>query len=67
MKIHPYGKPIRTPWWKAFLIVVALSGLSFLWAVLLIEWAAGCGGSYIDADGVRHQHECVFIPNSERK
>ena len=37
-------------------------------AVLLIEWMAGCGESYIDAKGVRHQYECVFIPQpTERK
>lgn len=33
-----------------------------LFAVMLIEWMAGCGESYIDAKGVRHQYECVFIP-----
>jgi hypothetical protein len=29
--------------------------------VVLIEWAAGCGETYIDANGVRHAYECVFI------
>jgi len=30
-------------------------------AVLFIEWLAGCGETYIDAKGVRHQYECVFL------
>ena len=33
-------------------------------AVLVIEWMAGCGESYVDANGVRHQYECVFIPTN---
>lgn len=32
-----------------------------LLAILLIEWAAGCGETYIDANGVTHNHECVFL------
>ena len=30
-------------------------------AVVLIEWMAGCGESYIDANGRTHLNECVFI------
>ena len=33
-------------------------------AVLFIEWFAGCGESYIDAKGVRHQYECVFFTHN---
>lgn len=36
-------------------------------AVLFVEWLAGCGESYIDAKGVRHQYECVFIHNLTTK
>lgn len=32
-------------------------------AVLFIEWFAGCGETYIDANGERHAYECVFIPH----
>jgi len=28
---------------------------------MLLEWSAGCGETYIDAKGIRHQHECLFI------
>jgi hypothetical protein len=37
-------------------------GFSLFFAVLFIEWMAGCGETYVDANGVRHQYECVFIP-----
>lgn len=30
-------------------------------AVLFAEWAAGCGETYVDSRGIRHQHECLFI------
>ena len=30
-------------------------------AVVTIEWMAGCGESYVDANGKRHLNECVFI------
>jgi len=33
-----------------------------LFAVLVIEWIAGCGETYVDAKGERHAYECVFIP-----
>jgi hypothetical protein len=30
-------------------------------AVAIIEWMAGCGETYIDANGQRHPYECVFL------
>lgn len=30
-------------------------------ALLLVEWAAGCGESWVDATGVQHQNECVWV------
>ena len=30
-------------------------------AVMLLEWMAGCGETYIDAKGERHAYECMFI------
>ena len=46
------------------LFATAITMLFFggLFALLIIEWLAGCGETYIDAKGVRHQNECVFIP-----
>jgi hypothetical protein len=30
-------------------------------ALLLVEWAVGCGESYTDSKGVTHQQTCVFV------
>jgi hypothetical protein len=30
-------------------------------AIGIIEWMAGCGETYVDANNVRHQYECVFL------
>jgi hypothetical protein len=38
-----------------------MAAFAVLGAVFLIEWMAGCGETYIDAKGERHQHECVFL------
>lgn len=44
--------------------VVIIAALS---AVLLIEWLAGCGETYVDAKGERHAYECVLIPQEKTK
>ena len=31
-------------------------------AVVLIEWAVGCGEGYTDSQGDWHQYECVLVP-----
>jgi hypothetical protein len=38
-----------------------------LFAVLMIEWIAGCGETYVDAKGERHAYECVVIPQPTEK
>ena len=38
--------------------VVAVAG--FL-VVAIMEWMAGCGETYVDANGVRHMNECLFL------
>lgn len=69
--IHPFGRPIREPLWqriaKWVATVATVITFALLLPVLLIEWMAGCGESYVDAKGVRHQHECLFIPNQKEK
>lgn len=52
--------------------VFLIQGLIFLaimvfFLVAFMEWMAGCGETYIDAKGVRHQHECIFINQSKEK
>lgn len=50
---------------KAFALWVlqGIIGLAFiaLAVVLVAEWAAGCGETYVDSKGVRHKNECIFI------
>ena len=38
-----------------------VTAFAVLGAVVLIEWMAGCGETYIDSKGVRHEYECIFI------
>jgi hypothetical protein len=46
-------------------VVAAVFTIAFavLGAVILLEWLVGCGESYVDASGIRHLYECVFINN----
>lgn len=57
--------------WRVLLrwFFTALGVLCFglLLAVLLVEWAVGCGESYVDSKGVTHPNECVFINRGENK
>ena len=29
--------------------------------MMFLEWSVGCGETYVDAKGVTHQNECIFI------
>jgi len=43
------------------LTAIALLAFGLGGAIFLIEWMAGCGETYIAADGKRYANECVFI------
>lgn len=60
--IRPAGKPITSRLREWVIGAVLMVVIALLGAVLLIEWFAGCGETYIDANGERHAYECVFIP-----
>jgi hypothetical protein len=45
-------------WLVQALISLALAGFFVL---MVAEWSAGCGETYVDSKGVRHQNECLFI------
>jgi len=45
--------------------ILIVTAFSTIMVVAILEWLAGCGESYTDAYGVRHQHECLFIDNKE--
>jgi hypothetical protein len=40
----------------AFGVLVGILG-----AMVLAEWAVGCGETYTDAKGVTHSNQCLFI------
>lgn len=44
-------------------LLQGIIGLVFIgiMVVLVAEWAAGCGETYVDSKGVRHKNECIFI------
>jgi hypothetical protein len=46
------------------LLVELLASLLFavIALVILAEWLAGCGESYVDSDGKRHYYECLVVP-----
>ena len=49
--------------WNIVLALLLLVLFTLLIAVVVIEWAAGCGESYVDAAGQRHMYECVYLNN----
>lgn len=63
-------KPIVTAfiaWLVQAIIGLALMGATF---VILLDYTAGCGQTYIDANGAVHpvakNSECIFIKHNER-
>ena len=48
---------------KQFLLELLASLLfAVLALVILAEWLAGCGESYVDSVGKRHYYECLIVP-----
>jgi hypothetical protein len=44
-------------------IIQTLFGLALgaFFVLMLVEWASGCGESYVDSKGTTHINDCVFI------
>jgi hypothetical protein len=42
------------------------AALLILFVVLVAEWAAGCGESYVDAKGKTHVGECIFLDRGNK-
>jgi succinate dehydrogenase/fumarate reductase cytochrome b subunit len=40
--------------------IIGLALMGFL-VLMVAEWAAGCGETYTDSKGIKHQNECIFI------
>lgn len=47
---------------KEMLALLTFTLVGVLFAVVLIEWAAGCGETYTDSTGARHHYDCAFVP-----
>jgi hypothetical protein len=41
--------------------VIVLLVCLFLITIVFVEWFGGCGESYLDAQGARHNYECVLL------
>jgi hypothetical protein len=35
--------------------------IAAVFVIIFIEWAAGCGESYIDSKGIHHSNQCIII------
>jgi len=50
---------------KAFALWVLQGTIGLIlmgfFVVMVMEWAAGCGETYVDSKGVTHQNECIFL------
>ena len=46
--------------WLLHAVAYVFAALGLL--IVIAEWLAGCGETYVDAKGERHQYECLFIP-----
>jgi hypothetical protein len=62
--IKPAGKSVNAPSWLRIVIeIIVIAIFTGLLAVVLVEWAVGCGEPWTDAQGVEHTGQCVFLPN----
>ena len=39
---------------------IAGAAIVLFFAFMLVEWASGCGESYVDSQGVTHINACTF-------
>ncbi len=50
---------------KLIMEVIIIGLLTALMALLIVEWAIGCGQTYIDAQGVEHIGQCWVLKLKE--
>ncbi len=55
------GRRIFNALLNGLLTALAIVMLGTIMTLIAMEWAVGCGESYVDAKGVRHQNECLFV------
>ena len=47
---------------EVLFITIATLCMVATFTLIVAEWAAGCGETYVDAYGKRHAYECMFLP-----
>ena len=35
--------------------------IALFFAIVAVEWAVGCGETFIDSRGIKHENECLFV------
>ena len=50
---------------RHLIAALAVVAACALFVIIAVEWIAGCGETYVDAKGERHQYECVLIPQTQ--
>lgn len=48
-------------------IALATIFMATTFTVMMVEWAVGCGETYVDAYGKRHAYECMFLTTPDIK
>ena len=68
-RFRTYPKWKRIARWCIAATFTAMGALAIglVITVLLMEWMVGCGESYVDSKGERHQYACVFFNQGEAK
>jgi len=51
---------------KLIMEIIIIGLLTALMALLLVEWAIGCGQPYTDAQGVEHIGQCWVLKLKEQ-
>jgi len=51
---------------KIIMEIIIIGLLTALMALLLVEWAIGCGQPYTDAQGVEHIGQCWVLKLKEQ-
>ncbi len=66
--IRPAGRSVNDTilkrvarWLTTVAAVTAFAVLGAVFLLIVLEWLSGCGETYIDANGERHAHECIFL------
>ena len=46
---------------RAIFTVLVAAIIALFFAIILAEWAVGCGETFTDSRGITHQIECLFV------